>query len=480
MPFPTEHAARQRTPGSFVENSFRRYTETLPAGVALLMGQPKDEDRMQVQSVRFNAAMWSPAEARAWLKRNEYSVDHFEQATQKARAGSKADDEDQSQPAKPSERRTGSRANDPESATRSGAKEIKLSEATEQALRNKMTAHNEKHGKKKGRRLNYRTLAAVYRRGAGAFSTSHRPGMTRNQWSMGRVNAFLHLVATGKPKDKKYITDNDLLPLEHPRAVQKGRYDDIDFTPPKDVSAAAARGLELRAKAPPSQRGGLTAAQAAAEGVGSGVQRASNLKNRDKVSPDTIKRMVSFFARHKESAKIDPKYKSEPHKDRGYVAHLLWGGDAGKRWAEKVKRQMDKADELKKAWEVSIPISKVNEEKRLAFGWASVIIDADGDAVIDHQSDRISIPELEKAAYEYVQKSRQSTEMHVRKGVAELVESVVITPEKREAMGIDGAGVSGWWVGFRVNDSSVWDKVKSGDYREFSIGGTAKRRSVDQ
>ena len=141
---------------------------------------------------------------------------------------------------------------------------------------------------------------------------------------------------------------------------------------------------------------------------------------------------------------------------------------------------MDKADELKKAWEVSIPISKVSEEKRLAFGWASVIIDADGDAVIDHQSDRISIPELEKAAYEYVQKSRQSTEMHVRKGVAELVESVVITPEKREAMGIDGEGITGWWVGFRVNDSSVWSKVKSGDYREFSIGGTAKRRSVDQ
>lgn len=64
-------------------------------------------------------------------------------------------------------------------------------------------------------------LKAVYRRGAGAYSVSHRPGMTRNQWAMGRVNAFLRLLKSGKPSKSSYTTDNDLLPAGHPRSTKK-------------------------------------------------------------------------------------------------------------------------------------------------------------------------------------------------------------------------------------------------------------------
>ena len=35
-------------------------------------------------------------------------------------------------------------------------------------------------------------LKAVYRRGAGAYSTSHAPKMSRDGWAMARVNAFLN------------------------------------------------------------------------------------------------------------------------------------------------------------------------------------------------------------------------------------------------------------------------------------------------
>jgi hypothetical protein len=64
-------------------------------------------------------------------------------------------------------------------------------------------------------------LKAVYRRGAGAYSISHRPGMNRNQWAMGRVNAFLRLLKSGKPSKSSYTTDNDLLPAGHPRSTKK-------------------------------------------------------------------------------------------------------------------------------------------------------------------------------------------------------------------------------------------------------------------
>jgi hypothetical protein len=61
-------------------------------------------------------------------------------------------------------------------------------------------------------------LKAVYRRGAGAFSSSHRPGMTRDGWAFARVNAFLRLLKSGRPANPNYKQDNDLLPAKHPRS----------------------------------------------------------------------------------------------------------------------------------------------------------------------------------------------------------------------------------------------------------------------
>jgi hypothetical protein len=101
----------------------------------------------------------------------------------------------------------------------SGNRKVKFSAAVEKSLKNKVETHNEKSGK--GRRATLGMLKAVYRRGAGAYSVSHRPGMTRNQWAMGRVNAFLRLLKSGKPSNSAYKQDNDLLPAGHPRSTKK-------------------------------------------------------------------------------------------------------------------------------------------------------------------------------------------------------------------------------------------------------------------
>ena len=97
---------------------------------------------------------------------------------------------------------------------------IEVSDETETALQNKVTEHNDKM-KEGNRPVWTRTtmgaLKAVYRRGAGAFSTSHRPGIGRAQWAMARVNAFLVLCRTGRPANSAYTTDNDLLHPEHPK-----------------------------------------------------------------------------------------------------------------------------------------------------------------------------------------------------------------------------------------------------------------------
>ncbi len=133
------------------------------------------------------------------------------------------------------------------------------------------------------------------------------------------------------------------------------KYDHIDFKPPQAVANAAKKGLEYRKK---GGGGGLSNDQASAQGIGSGVQRAVNLKNRDELSPDTVRRMNSFFSRHEKNKSIDPEFKSEPWKDRGYVAWLLWGGDPGQAWAKKIVKQMDDADKAKTAmyqpWNIAL------------------------------------------------------------------------------------------------------------------------------
>lgn len=65
-----------------------------------------------------------------------------------------------------------------------------------------------------------------------------------------------------------------------------------------------------------------------------GWTRARQLANREGLSYETIARMAAF-ARHRSNSAVDPKYRTEPWKDRGYVAWLIWGGTSGVNWAIK-------------------------------------------------------------------------------------------------------------------------------------------------
>ena len=124
-------------------------------------------------------------------------------------------------PAPPKDQITGSEKNPAGSAKApAGEKTIELSEAIETGLANKAKEHNDEVGDNAGKRATVGMLRTVFRRGAGAYSTSHRPGVTRDQWSYARVNAFLDLLRNGRPENAKYIGDNDLLPKSHPKSTR--------------------------------------------------------------------------------------------------------------------------------------------------------------------------------------------------------------------------------------------------------------------
>jgi hypothetical protein len=131
-------------------------------------------------------------------------------------------------PAEPSERIRGSKKNKKGSASKANSK-IEVGSVLE-SLKEKVRSHNAKYGKEKGKKVSLGMLKAVYRRGAGAFSATHRPSMSRSGWGVARVNAFLKLVRSGSPSNPKYKQDNDLLPAGHPKkSSQKTNKNEKDF-----------------------------------------------------------------------------------------------------------------------------------------------------------------------------------------------------------------------------------------------------------
>ena len=173
--------------------------------------------------------------------------------------------------------------------------------------------------------------------------------------------------------------------------------------------------------------------------------------------PQKDEKQDDYISRCMGDAEMNAKHADE--KQRAAVCHSYW------------------RDKTQKSF--TAEIVKANADQNLVFGWASVIEKADGTPVVDSQGDVWMPDELEKSAYKFVLEVRKAGEMHRRiEGVGDLVESVVLTKQKREAMGLP-PGPTGWWVGFKIAPD-VMAKVKSGDYSAFSIGGRGLRKEIKE
>lgn len=126
--------------------------------------------------------------------------------------------------------------------------------------------------------------------------------------------------------------------------------------------------------------------------------------------------------------------------------------------------------------DVGFDIHKAREDEGLVSGWANVAINKDGSLPLDWQDDIIAPATLEKAAIQFMLDYRDSGEMHRGDSKGTIVESIVLTKEKQAALGIpEGVVPEGWFITVKVHDPEVFEKVKNGTYRMFSIQGSAKR-----
>ena len=102
------------------------------------------------------------------------------------------------------------------------------------------------------------------------------------------------------------------------------------YKPTEAMANAARRGLELRRKN--NGKGGTAV----------GVARARDIANKKNLSLQTVKRMYSFFSRHRGNEKPSPGQDKE--KDKGYIAFLLWGGEPGRNWSKRIVERIDKTE----------------------------------------------------------------------------------------------------------------------------------------
>ena len=135
-------------------------------------------------------------------------------------------------------------------------------------------------------------------------------------------------------------TQRSFLERQHPdvyaRFVRDERRMGFELKAPPEVAAIAKRGLALREE---HKRGGTVV----------GATRANQLAKREVVSIDTIKRMVAYFTRHEVDLQAPAAKRGHPdYPSAGYIAWLLWGGDAGRSWARKIVRQQARIEALLK------------------------------------------------------------------------------------------------------------------------------------
>lgn len=231
-------------------------------------------------------------------------------------------------------------------------------------------------------------------------------------------------------------------------------------TPPQGVQDAAKRGLELRSNQPDSNKCCTSV----------GIARARDLSNGKSVSLDTVKRMKAYFDRHE----VDKKGEGWGRDSKGYQAWLMWGGDPGQTWANKIVKENDMEKNCG-CFGIECEIKKIDQDKQLVYGWAYVS-EKGGEFVIDHSGEHIYIDDLQEAAHEFMLKSRRAKEVH-KDGdifIGDIVESVVFTKELQKQLGID-LGKVGWMICMKVWGDDVWNKVKGGEYKMFSIGGASRR-----
>ena len=105
-------------------------------------------------------------------------------------------------------------------------------------------------------------------------------------------------------------------------------YKHVPITPPEAARKAARRGLEARSRASASRKGGLSASEAAAQGITSGVNQAKRIAAGRTMNATQVH---AFFSRHRGNYLKAVERGIPLEQSKIKQAWLLWGGEPMRR-----------------------------------------------------------------------------------------------------------------------------------------------------
>jgi hypothetical protein len=182
-----------------------------------------------------------------------------------------------------------------------------------------------------------------------------------------------------------------------------------------------------------------------------GVARARDLSNGKALSLDTLKRMNSYFARHE----VDKKGEGWGKDSAGYIAWLLWGGDAGRAWAKRITSEQENKEKSMASNLTTNSYFSIEKADRNADGTMTVYGKATDDSLdIDQQI--CDGDWLKRAMPAWFKSGGNIREQHsqIAAGVAKEYE----------------AKADGHYIGVLVVDPVSVKKVDAGVLKGFSVG----------
>ena len=232
-----------------------------------------------------------------------------------------------------------------------------------------------------------------------------------------------------------------------------------------------------------------------------GLARANQLCNKENISESTIARMAAF-ERHRRNAQINPEYRGTPWKDKGYVAWLGWGGDQGIKWAQKklerIKREKDSLSQRdayiaklstqdQKNIRETLALQessnnfkfKVEEEQMKVTGPLLIPnklilrLDEDENPYYVFFSEN-TVKEISERMLKDKRVDRVNLEHNSNIMVdSVMTESWLVTDPENDKSNIYGMTMpkNTWMATYQINDTKVWELIKAGVLKGFSLEG---------
>ena len=196
-----------------------------------------------------------------------------------------------------------------------------------------------------------------------------------------------------------------------------------------------------------------------------GKARANQLAKGEPISEETISRMASF-ARHAQN-------KDVPYSEGcGGLMWDAWGGTAGIEWAQ------NKLDEINKT-NMSKQQFQADDEKRIVIGPAMIPDlkifrkDVDGNPYyVFFSAETIKLIAEKYMRNKYLD---NNDEMHNGKAIQDVYvyESWIkeYDEDKSNKYGYADLPIGTWFVAMKVRNDNVWNKIKAGELKGFSVSG---------